>query len=938
MKRKKLTAAPLFVILLSGLVFLALYRRFLFGDTIYLFSDTGSDSLAASYPILRMVNYLFQSRTFSSYTLFSGLGQDTTAVFLQFLNPLKIFMLFFDENALTDAIVIQLFAQTVISSLCFYYYVRRHLKTDAAAVLASAIWAFSSFTVLWSQNLSYGTAVCMFMISLLLIENLLDFGSLPAFLLLSMVLAFFVCSNYYFCYMTAVFTILYIPLRAIFLKKPVKETFLGFFKTGFSAAFAVLLSAAAAAAIAQGFLYSARTEDVHSITYYKWSINPRFLLGCLARLFSENMLGIESAYKGPTNYYEIGAIFTSVLFLFAFFYLLQKRRTWFKVLFVSVLCFFALMIPALRYILDLSSLCMRFSFMICLLEAIAAAVFFDMLFTEPDRRAMLVSVILTLLFTAASYAVLFLLGPAHDIAVYPRTILFSAATTLLAAGLLLIIRTGKVPSRAVPFALALFIAGEAVVMHHDSLYLRLYLTKDSFSTSFFQSGTEEAVRALEDEDSSLYRISSTEDMNLSNEGQAEHFNGTTLRNNTNSRSLMTLEDAHGTNERYGPYFLSGYPQYYQFTLLSGKYIVRTETDSHKDFTETSLFKKVLESPGHAPGTKKVVYENENALPFGYLYTEQVPRDTYDSLDLMDKMQLLTKAWFYTDAADEESGSAPEGAAAAAGGSETAAADSMTDDVRKNLITDARWENPHNMEIEQKGDDLLLRSTGIDPYIFVYMDNLNEDPDVSNYLLIRADREKARMFDLELFYLSEEGADPDPAWRTQLYFDGSYPECLLLLPEGVRGFRFDFDDDTDSALLDSIELITCREPLSHFEKLKSTAIRDISFGKDLYSAHVSSENGGMLCVPILYSPNWSATVNGEKTKLYNINGGFLGLPLKAGEADVKIRYTLPYFKLGVFISALSLLAYIILWIVALLRKLKKKEPETENREYEVLTEV
>ena len=335
-------------------------------------------------------------------------------------------------------------------------------------------------------------------------------------------------------------------------------------------------------------------------------------------------------------------------------------------------------------------------------------------------------------------------------------------------------------------------------------------------------------------------------------------------------------------------------------------------------------------------------------------------------------QLLTKAWFYTDAADEESGAAPEGtiqssadlaaadgavrssadltapdAAAAGDGSASnaaAAGDSSAsnaaagDDIRRNLITDARWENPHNMEIEQKGDGLLLRSTGIDPYIFVYMDNLNEDPDVSSYLLIRADREKARMFDLELFYLSEEGADPDPSWRTQLYFDGSYPECLLLLPEGVRGFRFDFDDDTDSALLDSIELITCREPLSHFEKLKSTAIRDISFGKDLYSAHVSSENGGMLCVPILYSPNWSATVNGEKTKLYNINGGFLGLPLKAGEADVKIRYTLPYFKLGVFISALSLLAYIILWIVALLRKLKKKEPETENREYEVLTEV
>ena len=80
-------------LLFASFIFLVLYRRFLFGSAVYLYSDIGSDSVASSYPILVMLSRLFQAGDFSFYTLSSGLGADNpdmslTRFYAQTLDPL----------------------------------------------------------------------------------------------------------------------------------------------------------------------------------------------------------------------------------------------------------------------------------------------------------------------------------------------------------------------------------------------------------------------------------------------------------------------------------------------------------------------------------------------------------------------------------------------------------------------------------------------------------------------------------------------------------------------------------------------------------------------------------------------------------------------------------------------------------------------------------
>ena len=80
---------------------------------------------------------------------------------------------------------------------------------------------------------------------------------------------------------------------------------------------------------------------------------------------------------------------------------------------------------------------------------------------------------------------------------------------------------------------------------------------------------------------------------------------------------------------------------------------------------------------------------------------------------------------------------------------------------------------------------------------------------------------------------------------------------------------------------------------------------------------------MLCVPLLYSKNWSAEVNGKEADVLNINGGLIGVTLENGENKVEIRYEVPYFRIAVYISLVSLAVVLLLFIIPFPKKRREQ---------------
>lgn len=63
----------------------------------------------------------------------------------------------------------------------------------------------------------------------------------------------------------------------------------------------------------------------------------------------------------------------------------------------------------------------------------------------------------------------------------------------------------------------------------------------------------------------------------------------------------------------------------------------------------------------------------------------------------------------------------------------------------------------------------------------------------------------------------------------------------------------------------------------------------------------------------YDKGWSATVNGVPTQVLMVNGGFLGVPVPAGESTVRFDYCAPGLRAGIVLSFAALAVFLLyLW--------------------------
>ena len=225
-----------------------------------------------------MLSRLFGTRTFSYYTLWDGLGADTTSTFLQYINPLKFLILLFGRDNFPIGILLVVFLTHMLTALFAFGFFRRLAKNDYAALFPSLAWSFSSYMVVWGQNYSYGMCMLMFTVVMFLLQCFLQNGGIRRAMLLLLGYAIFLISNYYFFYMTAAVSALYVILYTFYSGGEGKFvlTFKRLFMLLAIGIGAVLVSAVSVLPIIMSFTGSARSGDTTSagikslITPYDW--------------------------------------------------------------------------------------------------------------------------------------------------------------------------------------------------------------------------------------------------------------------------------------------------------------------------------------------------------------------------------------------------------------------------------------------------------------------------------------------------------------------------------------------------------------------------------------------------------------------------------------------------------------------------------------------
>jgi hypothetical protein len=99
----------------------------------------------------------------------------------------------------------------------------------------------------------------------------------------------------------------------------------------------------------------------------------------------------------------------------------------------------------------------------------------------------------------------------------------------------------------------------------------------------------------------------------------------------------------------------------------------------------------------------------------------------------------------------------------------------------------------------------------------------------------------------------------------------------------------------------IDLLAARPPGSPAATVRITSAKPTDF-----RMQVSAPRYTMIASSMPFWPGWKVTANGRTLRNNEINGAFLGFVVPPGRSDIHVFYDPPVFKLGILMSALTML--------------------------------
>lgn len=105
-----------------------------------------------------------------------------------------------------------------------------------------------------------------------------------------------------------------------------------------------------------------------------------------------------------------------------------------------------------------------------------------------------------------------------------------------------------------------------------------------------------------------------------------------------------------------------------------------------------------------------------------------------------------------------------------------------------------------------------------------------------------------------------------------------------------------------------------------EKLIYNSFDNVEHSNNKISFETNYDSSKMIVLSVPYDDGWRLTVNGEVTKIYNVNKGFIGIVADAGEQSYELRYITPGINTG---GSISLIALLLIIAMAGYDKYKKR---------------
>lgn len=281
-----------------------------------------------------------------------------------------------------------------------------------------------------------------------------------------------------------------------------------------------------------------------------------------------------------------------------------------------------------------------------------------------------------------------------------------------------------------------------------------------------------------------------------------------------------------------------------------------------------------------------LYENQLALPVGYLYYNVMPETEFQGLSAVRKQQAMMQAAVLTGR-EERMGDALEYTE-----QELPYTVSSMDNLTWN-------QDDQTLAVGEGGGDLYLSFQGL-PDCETYLRFDNYDINESGYELLTVNIECGDGYWKKFYEAS-----------TKSVWYGDFHNFIVNLGysrEGKDSVHINFPFE-GTFKLDGFQ-IYCMSGVEYKKQaleLRQNVFQDTEVDGNIISGRADLERDGVLLLSVPYSKGWRAKVDGERAEVVKANLMYMAIPLKEGSHKVELSYTTPGLKAGCVSFCISLIA-------------------------------
>lgn len=237
-----------------------------------------------------------------------------------------------------------------------------------------------------------------------------------------------------------------------------------------------------------------------------------------------------------------------------------------------------------------------------------------------------------------------------------------------------------------------------------------------------------------------------------------------------------------------------------------------------------------------------------------------------------------------------------------------------------------WSYSHNMNIHYQLNGLMTYDSTYSPS---FNDLKNIAPQVkdfeSNWIFNIKDPQLVDFLNVKYAIVTNESELPHQDFT--LINDQYRGSLMIYANDRYRSLGVSYTDVTtysvldekyknDTAILNDLLVVKAKdypEIKAYIQSDSRSFMQNISYYDNQLHGLIESDASSFMVLTLPYDDGWKIQINGQEVKKYQVNGGFIGIPIQAGENVIDMYFVPEGFKLGFILSAISILAYLTLFV-------------------------